>query len=438
MRILYSLAIVTFYLSQVHGMDRPQKEALKDNFTTQQEMKPEELAALKKQVAEYLQAYFPIEKNSNSDACEKTSCPINKPTQQEKVELTEQEKKEWDRVTLRSDGSIPLTLRERVAMCLTPDPRFAVWVKENEKKDSYTEMARNMEREGADEQLIMAVIAAREEELKTKKIEIPEYLRTPSYCTWMRRFEENSKIIETELLQWLEKMQGCKKQKRELTFDEHGDLITTRVFLYKECGNEPERAYAGNLDQKRFFNLLSMLQDLQLDFNVPRKDGQLPLNVALAHGRYQAAKCLILGSCGEQRLPNGPVRLKLTDEELTKNPFLLTLIDSLEKSLGAYASRKDENGKLYTVPHNERYLKLHYLVLARYLVYQGAATEYPQELKLPDPQEHASKKGFEKIAQLIGYARDKKMDAALDLVGQEISETTQYFVKEGMEPYRLI
>jgi hypothetical protein len=256
----------------------------------------------------------------------------------------------------------------------------------------------------------------------------------------MRRFEDNSKRHELDFDQWLSELtnkSASGHSVKDLTYDKNGDTITTRVFLYNNLPkDEAERAVAGNLDRARLSDMRTMLDDLKLDFNVPRKDGQLPLNVALAHGRYQAASQLILGTFGGQKMGDGPVNLKLTPEQQVKNPFLITLIDSLETSLEKYAYYKDSKG-VSVVNHSvEEYLKTQYLVLAFYLLEKGATTEYPQGL--PDPKDYAFKKGFDKFGHLISLARVGKLKPALELVGQDIAQTDKDLVNMGIEPYRLI
>jgi hypothetical protein len=260
----------------------------------------------------------------------------------------------------------------------------------------------------------------------------------------MRQFEERPTIHEDDFNAWLGELCMAKatgKSVANLTYDAAGDTITTRVFLYKNTQGERERTITGNLDFKRLSDM-QKLDELGLDFNLPRKDGQLPLNVALAHGRYQAASQLVLGTYGAHAFRNGPVKLKLDDKELSaKNPFLLTLIDSLNTSLATYAYFKDLNGKTIIDESRSAYLNNMYLVLAFYLLEKGAPAEYSdlKEIKkLPDPIEYAASKGFNKIGALISLARSGKLKSALELVGEDIAQTEKIEVAHGIEPFRII
>jgi hypothetical protein len=437
MKLFYVIGFASIGFS-TGAMDKP--AAVADALANKKLEKPmtqEERDAVKKQVKQYIRQYHPTIFQNLIDH-------IKGHKQEQTViesvpELTPEQIAQRDKVTLAADGSIPLTMRECIDLGITDDPR----IREMAERDPYTKMTRDMERAGATDSLIAEVMEARENQMKMLKeanVKSPYESFSHHYNTWMRRFEDNSKRHELDFDQWLSELtnkSASGHSVKDLTYDKNGDTITTRVFLYNNLPkDEAERAVAGNLDRARLSDMRTMLDDLKLDFNVPRKDGQLPLNVALAHGRYQAASQLILGTFGGQKMGDGPVNLKLTPEQQVKNPFLITLIDSLETSLEKYAYYKDSKG-VSVVNHSvEEYLKTQYLVLAFYLLEKGATTEYPQGL--PDPKDYAFKKGFDKFGHLISLARVGKLKPALELVGQDIAQTDKDLVNMGIEPYRLI
>lgn len=437
MKILYILGIGLTSIMVIDAMDKP--SAVTDALAAkklEQPMTEMERAAVKKQVKEYLREWHPniVQKLVDLVKGHKKEQPYI-PTV---PELTPEQLAERDKIRLAPDGSIPLTMRECIDLGISDDPR----IKEMAANDPYTKMTRDMERAGATEALIEEVMEARAnqyEEIKKTAVKSPYELFERHYSSWMRQFEDNSKIYEQDFDQWFSKLSDKVGfiSKEDLSYDSEGDTITTRVFLYKTTPkDEPERAVAGNLDRKRLLAMQTMFDDLKLDFNVPRKDGQLPLNVALAHGRYQAASQMILGTFGGSKLGNGPVNLKLSPEQQAKNPFLITLIDSLETSLQKYAYLKDSNAKPFIHHSVEEYLKTQYLVLAFYLLEKGATTEYPAGVQ--DPKDYAFKKGFDKIGYLISLARSGKLKSGLELVGQDIAQTDKDLVNMGIEPYRLI
>lgn len=437
MKILYILGIGLTSIMVIDAMDKP--SAVTDALAAkklEQPMTETERAVVKKQVKEYLREWHPniVQKLVDLVKGHKKEQPYI-PTV---PELTPEQLAERDKIRLAPDGSIPLTMRECIDLGISDDPR----IRQMAENDPYIKMTRDMERAGATECLISQVMEARDNEYKALQkanVKDPYEVFAHHYSSWMRQFEDNPKIEESEFERWFSELRdrGAANSGKDLTYDSDGDTITTRVFLYKTTPkDEPERAVAGNLDRKRLLAMQTMFDDLRLDFNVPRKDGQLPLNVALAHGRYQAASTMILGTFGGSKLGNGPVNLKLTPEQQAKNPFLITLIDSLETSLQKYAYYKDSKGVTVVNHSVEEYLKTQYLVLAFYLLEKGATTEYPAGVQ--DPKDYAFKKGFDKIGYLISLARSGKLKSGLELVGQDIAQTDKDLVNMGIEPYRLI
>lgn len=359
--------------------------------------------------------------------------------------LTPEQEKNLDKVTVDKFGRFNLTERECIDMGIEDDPR----IREMSEKDPFTVFSRKLEKAGASDDLIAQVMLAREQELKNNPQKDPgAQISHPVYNTWMRQIEDNSKISEEAFDQSLSQLCTLKAFGKpiELSFDANGDLITTRVFLYNTLPKEEGmRAIVGNLDHGRLSALQTMTQELQLDFNIPRKDGQLPLQVALAHGRFQAASILVAGAFGDQAFARGPVNLKLTPEQQAKNPLLLTLADSLRKSLDAYAYSKDADGKV-TIDHAaKRYLETEVLLLAYYMLANGLSSELPAGLS--DPIDYAYKNGFKRIGSLISLARNGQLKSraelskdspALELVAKAIADASKKTAQEHIEPYRLI
>lgn len=438
MKIFYILGFGLVSITLIDGMDKP--PTVTDALATKKLERPmteEERNVVKKQVKEYLRQYNPTIVQRLVDLIKRHQ--KEQPYIPTVPELTPEQIAERDKVTLAADGSIPLTIRECIDLRIIDDPR----IREMAENDPFIKMTRDMERVGATPALIKEVMEARENQmkgLKKAKVKDPYERFTHYYNSWMKRFEDNPKIDEPDFNQWLSELINKKvagNPEKNLTYDKDGDTITTRVFLYKTTPkDEADRAVAGNLDQRRLRDMQIMLNDLNLDFNIPRKDGQLPLNVALAHGRYQAASQLILGTCRGQKLGNGPLNLKLDEETQKKNLFLITLIDSLKTSLEKFAYYKDSKGMTVVNDAVKEYLKTQYLVLMFYLLEKGATTEYPQGL--PDPIDYASQKGFNKFVYLISLARNGKLKSALELVGQDIAQTDKDLVNMGIEPYRFI
>lgn len=437
MKIVNILGFGLASIMVIDGMDKP--PAIADALAAkklEQPMTETERAAVKKQVKEYLRTWHPTIVQSLVDLVKDHK--KQKPYIPAVPELTPEQMAERDKVTLAPDGSIPLTMRECIDLGLTDDPR----IRQIAENDPYIKMTRDMERAGATQALIEEVMKAREneyEQIKKDHIKSPYELFERHYSSWMREFEDNSKIEEPDFEGWFSELSNKvgSTDLEKLSYDNDGDTITTRLFLYKTTPkDEPERAVAGNLDSKRLRAMQTMFNSLKLDFNVPRKDGQLPLNVALAHGRYQAASQMILGTFGGAKLGRGPVNLQLTAEQQAKNPFLITLIDSLEISLQKYAYLKDSSGKPFVNHSVEEYLKTQYLVLTFYLLEKGATTEYPAGVQ--DPKDYAFKKGFDKIGYLISAARTGQLKSGLELVGKDIAQTDKDLVSMGIEPYRLI
>lgn len=360
-------------------------------------------------------------------------------------ELTPEQLKERDKVTVDAFGRINLTQREKEDRGLADDPRLTQLAN----NDPYTVFSRKLERAKAPEGLIAQVMKAREQELKKYPHKDPNVqLSHPAYNTWVRQIEDNSKISEADFDQWLGQLctQNASGKSVELTCDDAGDLITTRVFLYKSLPQDQrERATVGNLDHSRLSALQTMAQQLQLDFNVPRRDGQFPIQVALAHGRYQAASILVAGAFDNQAFARGPVHLQFTPEQQARNPLLITLVDSLKRSLQAYAYSKDGNGKDAVNKPVKRYLKEEATLVAYYMLEKGLSSELPAGL--PDPIQYADANGFRTLGSLISLARKgqlkqrselQKDSPALELVAKMIANTDKKTAAEHVEPSRLI
>lgn len=422
-------------ISLFFAMD-PDKDRLKqDAQEVYSQISEKEREAVIQRVKDYLHEWDPTLEHKIADA-------LGHKHEQHSVHippLTPAEEAEWDKLTIAKDGSILLTLREKIAMRLAEDPR----IEKANKRDFFYELTRDMERAQLPESLVHEVNKAREHELKVKgqnKQPSAYDLLAPHYNYSIRTpLEDFASIQELDFTQQLTELRNKKAAGHtigNLTFDNEGRTVITRLFEYRKTTDnynqkDPKRAFTGNLDTHRLSDMHTLANELGLDFNKPDQTGEFPIHRAIALGRVQAASQLTLGTANGQKLGNGPVKVMFSDEELRKNPLLLTLGKSLNKTLKAFAY--DSQGKL--IPENEKHIKLHYFVLGRYILQRGANTTYPKDMH--DPVEFARKKGFNEFAELIELMKEGKEEEALKLVSKQISQTTQEIASLHVAPYRM-
>lgn len=153
--------------------------------------------------------------------------------------------------------------------------------------------------------------------------------------------------------------------------------------------------------------------------NKPDSQGVFPLQHALKAGRFDLALQMLDGNYEENA--GLPAQVKLNFVQKEKNPFVMTLITSLRKSILTYAhAHCATSEECLGDKQLEKYLQMKGALLLNKLLQRGASTDFHGTKygnnQVRNLEKFADEKKLSDMAELIRLARERNYSAMNDLV----------------------